>query len=177
MTFIDVLRLVLYVVAILALGAAAWLMLMLRGKLGSTLENLSGTLNNVNKLSQEITGSGMLAEAKSTLSSARARVEDLAALQHELQDTSVALADLMTQLRDQNIGVKVGNLLSDASTLMADVGMLAESASSVLETGRPLVKNASDVISSAKRGVKSIAGGAAAVKEGVKAGIEELTGH
>lgn len=177
MDTITVLRIVLYLAGIIALVGAAWLLFDLRSKLGDALANLQGTLANVNRLSQEISGSGILEETKSTITSARARVDDLAALQHELQDTSSALADLMTQLRDQNLGVKVGNLMSDASTLMADIGLLAESASSVLETGRPLVQNASDVISSARKGVRSIAGGAQAVKEGVKAGIEELTGH
>jgi uncharacterized protein YoxC len=212
MDFVTVLRIVLMIVGILALGALTWVLLDMRGKLSDSLSSLRSTLANVDRLSQQVASSGILDQARSTMSSVgsgvekidpllkqlegtltearellddatqtsqsvRARVDDLAAMQRELHDTSAALADVTTQLRDQQLGVKVGNLLSDAATLMADIGMLAESASSMLETGKPLVRNASEVISSAKRGVKSIASGAAAVKDGIKAGVETLTGQ
>ncbi|MDQ3023286.1 MAG: hypothetical protein M3R04_02695 [bacterium] len=212
MDLVTALRVILMLVSILALGALAWLLLDLRGKVSDSLTSLRSTLANLDRLSKQIVSSGILDQAKLTMNSVgsgvgkidpllvqlegaitearellddatqtsqsvRARVDDLAAMQRELHDTSSALADVVTQLRDQQISVKVGNVLSDASTLMADIGLLAESASSVLDTGKPLVKNASDVISSAKRGVRSIASGAAAVKEGFKAGVDTLTGH
>lgn len=212
MDLVTSLRIVLYIVGILALGALAWLLFELRAKVSDSLTSLRSTLANLDRLSKQVASSGILDQAKVTMNnvgsgmtkvdpllvqldstlnearvllgdatqtskSVRARVDDLAAMQRELQDTSAALADLMTQLRDQQVPAKLGNVLSDASTLMADVGLLAESASSVLDTGKPLVKNASEVISSAKRGVRSLASGAQAVKEGIKAGVEELTGH
>jgi hypothetical protein len=212
MDLLNLLRIVLILAGIVALAAAAWLLLDLRRKLGDALENLRATLASVSRLSQQVASSGILDQAKTTMSSVgsgvekidplllqvqstlteaselledaaktsqsvRARVDDLAAMQRELQDTSVALADLLTELRDQNLGVKLGNVLSDASTLMADVGILAENASGVLETGKPLVRGASEVINSAKKGVRSIAGGAQAVKEGIRAGVDVLKGE
>jgi len=176
MELTTALSVLLFVVSIAALGALTWVLVVLARRLPTALDSLQGTLANTDKLSRQAASSGLLDQARDTMTSVHARVDDLAALQRELQDTSAALADVMTQLRDQQLGTKVGNLLSDASTLMADIGMLSESAASVLDTGRPLVQDASAVIESARRGVRSIAGGAQAVKEGVLAGIETLKG-
>jgi ABC-type transporter Mla subunit MlaD len=138
-------------------------------KIDPVLGQLQSTLTDAREL---------LDDATQTSQSVRARVDDLAAMQRELQDTSAALADTMTQLRDQQIAGKLANVLSDTSTLMADVGLLVESAHAVLEGGRPLVENIGEVVESARNGVKRLTGAIGSfkegVKEGVKAGVEEL---
>ena len=124
-------------------------------KASQALEGASGAVGRIDPLATELSATltearGLLDDATQTSQSVRARVDDLAATQTELNALTGTLADVAGQLRDAQLADKLGNILHDAALLAADVGMLTENVNHYLETGKPLVNNLSGIVSRAR---------------------------
>jgi methyl-accepting chemotaxis protein len=121
-------------------------------KASQALAGATGAVGRIDPLASELSATltearGLLDDATQTSQSVRARVDDLAATQHELNALTGTLADVAGQLRDAQLADKLGNILHDAALLAADVGLLTENVNHYLETGKPLVENISGIVS------------------------------
>ncbi len=120
-------------------------------KASQALAGAAGAAGRIDPLATELSAtlSGareLLDDATQTSQSVRARVDDLAATQAELNALTGTLADVAGRLRDAQLVDKLGNILHDAALLAADVGMLTENVNHYLETGKPLVNNLSSIV-------------------------------
>lgn len=141
------------------------------------LDSASGAVDRVEPLAEELkqTMAGarnLLDDATQTSQSVRARIEDLAATQTELNSLVKALTDVSCELRDNDLATKLTNVLGDASLLAADIGILTENANSYLESGKPLVNNISRVVSSAKARASGITSSIGGLKESMQSGAK-----
>lgn len=151
-------------------------------KASAALEGASGAVTRIDPLVTDLTDTlsnarGLLDDATQTSQSVRARVDDLAATQNELNTLTGSLTDIASQLRDADIGNKLGNILHDASLLAADVGMLTENVNHYLETGKPLVKSLSGVVNRTKKRAEKVTDAIGGLKEGIKAGADAARGE
>lgn len=149
------------------------------GKASAAVDSLAGGVNKIDPLTADLTRTltearSLLDDATQTSQAVRTRVEDFAATQAELQHIARALADVATEIRDQELAGKLANVLSDTSLLAADIGLLTENANSMLEGGKPLVGGISRVVNSAKSRAAGLARSVGSVREGIKAGVESL---
>ncbi len=137
------------------------------------LSSASGAVDKVEPLASELKETmagarGLLDDATQTSQSVRARIEDLAATQTELNSLVKALTDVSCELRDNELARKLTNVLGDASLLAADIGILTENANSYLESGKPLMNNISSVVNNAKERAAGITSSIGSIKEGVQ---------
>lgn len=146
-------------------------------KASAAVESVAGGVNKIDPLTADLTRTltearSLLDDATQTSQAVRTRVEDFAATQAELQHIARALADVATEIRDQELAGKLANVLNDTSLLAADIGMLTENANSMIEGGKPLVGGISKVVSSARSRAAGLARSVGSVREGIKAGVQ-----
>jgi methyl-accepting chemotaxis protein len=116
----------------------------------------------------------MLDDATQTSQSVRARVDDLAAAQSELSGLAAALTDVISDVRDRELAMRLANVLNDTSLLAADIGILTENANSYLEHGKPLVSNIGGVVDKARQRAGGISTSLGALREGLAAGVQTI---
>ncbi len=142
-------------------------------KLDAALSDARGAVGRIDPLATDLSNTltdarGLLDDATQTSQSVRARIEDLAATQAELNALTSALTDVISEVRDREVAGKLANVLSDTSLLTADIGILTENANSYLEHGKPLVGNIRNVVDNARQRASGISATLGGIRDGVK---------